>query len=316
MKTVSLRIFETNDFNAHVPNYLMSDHISEKLWEALAAGSIPVYFGADNIRDHIPPNSVILVSEFDDMAELAGFLNKVSADRALYSSFHSWRSRALPDWFRKKYEFTEASATCRTCRWARARMYGQSWDHQSQTTKPIARAACIDGGGMVTTPVAESWDLVDEGPQQVFLKNSVAITSNCKLANVVASIGDFDTERTVDAQDGVLDLTLGDSVHSGLRWKFRLPLDTNSTKLRNVEKGVAWAQDRTTRVSFLTWPKQVLAFSEAGTVEVPVVPNLKLRIVTEQLDTFHTDGEEVENYFGRKSREDLWNPVEEFSFTQ
>ena len=42
-------------------NQNTDDYITEKLWGSLQSGTIPVYLGAPDIKDHIPFNGVIFV---------------------------------------------------------------------------------------------------------------------------------------------------------------------------------------------------------------------------------------------------------------
>ena len=39
---------------------------------------------------------------------------------------------------------------------------------------------------------------------------------------------------------------------------------------------------------------------------------MRIRIVTEDVDTFHTDAADAENYFGSVMMDDFYNPVEAF----
>ena len=41
-----------------------TDYVSEKVFHALEAGVLPVYAGAPNVADFVPPNSVIELSSF------------------------------------------------------------------------------------------------------------------------------------------------------------------------------------------------------------------------------------------------------------
>ena len=70
--------------------------ITEKLFDALSAGSVPVYMGAPNIRDYVPNASgVIFVDDFASPAALAQHLLRVSRDRSLYVQYHAWRAWPL-----------------------------------------------------------------------------------------------------------------------------------------------------------------------------------------------------------------------------
>ena len=119
-------------FHLAFENQRADDYITEKLWGTLESGTLPVYYGPANIREHIPPNSVILVDDFETTEDLAQFLNEVSRNQTLYESFHTWRNKPLPESFHQKYDFTKTHSICRMCRFVYARKYGYGWDGQKQ----------------------------------------------------------------------------------------------------------------------------------------------------------------------------------------
>lgn len=41
----------------------MSDYVTEKVYNGLAAGTLPVYWGADNVDDFVPKGSVVKVRQ-------------------------------------------------------------------------------------------------------------------------------------------------------------------------------------------------------------------------------------------------------------
>ena len=61
-----------------VPGY-----ITEKIFDAFFAGSVPVYRGADNITDHIPAECFIDVRLFPDYTALYDHMNFMSNERYL-----------------------------------------------------------------------------------------------------------------------------------------------------------------------------------------------------------------------------------------
>ena len=74
---------DLDDKNAIMKQYLFyfafenqceEDYITEKLWGPLEAGTIPVYFGAPNIIDHVPNHSIINVFDFNTTIELIEYL--------------------------------------------------------------------------------------------------------------------------------------------------------------------------------------------------------------------------------------------------
>lgn len=62
----------------------------------MVSGALPVYMGAPNIDEWLPgPRSIIKTSDFGSPRELAEYLQKVLADRALYDSYFEWKKNGL-----------------------------------------------------------------------------------------------------------------------------------------------------------------------------------------------------------------------------
>ncbi|KAL5803390.1 hypothetical protein ACOSQ4_031695 [Xanthoceras sorbifolium] len=53
-----------------VENTGTESYVTEKLFYALDSGAIPIYFGAPNVWDFVPPHSVIDGTKFSSMEEL------------------------------------------------------------------------------------------------------------------------------------------------------------------------------------------------------------------------------------------------------
>ena len=102
-------------------------------------------------------------------------------------------------------------------------------------------------------------------------------------------------------------------------------LEAATTEYREVNPGHIRLQDRVSRVTILTWaPQQSIAtvcanpdsIGENGndgynalTLRVDSVP-LRMRIISEDVDTFHHGADQEENYFGDIMIQDFFNPVE------
>ena len=67
-------------------------YITEKIYDALAVGAIPVYMGAPDIGDFVPEGSYIDVSKFKSHEELAKYLGSVNRE-----SFYRWKSIVKQD---------------------------------------------------------------------------------------------------------------------------------------------------------------------------------------------------------------------------
>lgn len=60
-------------------------YISEKIWDSFAAGTVPIYFGAPNILNHIPANCFIDFRDFSNYDKLYKYISEMSDE--LYESY-------------------------------------------------------------------------------------------------------------------------------------------------------------------------------------------------------------------------------------
>jgi hypothetical protein len=75
-------------------NALETDYVTEKFFDPLLAGTVPVYRGAPNINQFAPgENAFIDVNEFEGPTELASHLQKLDQDDEAYRQFFQWRER-------------------------------------------------------------------------------------------------------------------------------------------------------------------------------------------------------------------------------
>jgi hypothetical protein len=66
-------------------HYLFYWPLKIKTWTIpFDAGTVPVYFGASNVHDHVPTHSIIVVNDFDD---LAVHLQKAANGKELYQDY-------------------------------------------------------------------------------------------------------------------------------------------------------------------------------------------------------------------------------------
>ena len=83
-------------------NALELDYVTEKFYEALLVGTVPVYRGAPNIQHFAPgENSFINAADFSGPAELCTYLASVSRDESAYHRFLEWRQKPLSPSFQR-----------------------------------------------------------------------------------------------------------------------------------------------------------------------------------------------------------------------
>lgn len=79
-------------FNLALENALDPDYVSEKWFDCLVAGCVPVYRGAPNIAEFAPsPGCYLDAGAFTSIRELAGEMKAIAADPARYAAFFDWK---------------------------------------------------------------------------------------------------------------------------------------------------------------------------------------------------------------------------------
>jgi hypothetical protein len=90
-------VIRTYKFCATMENSLVYDYVSEKMWDGLAAGCLPIYYGAPNIAEHLPaPNAIVDYLALGATPEaLAAELKRLMSDKAAYEATMAWRTAPL-----------------------------------------------------------------------------------------------------------------------------------------------------------------------------------------------------------------------------
>jgi alpha-1,3-fucosyltransferase 10 len=75
-------------------NSVAPDYVTEKLFDALMAGTVPIYLGAPNVDDFLPgDNAIINVRDFPTPHGLARYIKALLADERAYRQYFAWRDR-------------------------------------------------------------------------------------------------------------------------------------------------------------------------------------------------------------------------------
>jgi hypothetical protein len=97
-------------FTVAIENSIEHDYITEKLWQPLVAGSIPLYYGAPNVDDWLPCKDCIIdLRQFASPKAAADYIRSVSENVTLYAQFHQWRNEPVPPKFPKILDYFKRS---------------------------------------------------------------------------------------------------------------------------------------------------------------------------------------------------------------
>ena len=108
-------------FNLAFENSDEDGYVTETPFDALVAGSVPVYLGdAVHLRRLLPhPKAAIFVADFrGNVSSLAAYLRHLIANRTAYQAHHAWRLNFSRDAFLRQHPVLSASWHCQVCQWA------------------------------------------------------------------------------------------------------------------------------------------------------------------------------------------------------
>lgn len=90
-------------------NSIAPGYVTEKLYDPLLAGTIPVYRGAPDAAELAPGYSFIDADAYGGPAGLAEYLRHLLRNPAEYQRYFEWRERPLPEWLIGKMHLAATS---------------------------------------------------------------------------------------------------------------------------------------------------------------------------------------------------------------
>ncbi|OBQ67627.1 glycosyltransferase family 10 fucosyltransferase [Mesorhizobium erdmanii] len=112
-RQTKLEIISRYPFCLALENSIAPDYVTEKMFDPLAAGTVPVYLGAPNAARFVPENSYIDAASFGSPAQLAAYLRHLVETPAEYQAYFAWRDRPLPERLADWITQSEVAPTCR-----------------------------------------------------------------------------------------------------------------------------------------------------------------------------------------------------------
>ncbi|KAI5478815.1 hypothetical protein MNV49_004547 [Pseudohyphozyma bogoriensis] len=91
------------------------DYVTEKFYQPLQEGSVPIVLGAPNVRDQFMPNpkAALIVREFPSVAALASQILYLSTNATAYAEHLSWKTEPFSPEFEQVVETSLVSPMCR-----------------------------------------------------------------------------------------------------------------------------------------------------------------------------------------------------------
>jgi hypothetical protein len=93
-QTTKQDLFKDYRFVLSLENKNRPGYITEKIFDALVARAIPIYWGTPDVYKYVPADKFIMVNASSPM-DVATEIQRLKEDNKLYESFHDWDVQAL-----------------------------------------------------------------------------------------------------------------------------------------------------------------------------------------------------------------------------
>jgi Glycosyltransferase family 10 (fucosyltransferase) C-term len=281
------KLYRKHLFALIVDESMEKDYITNSLWEALYAGVIPIYYGAKNIDQYVPPNSLVTFLKIGKEAEAVDKVYQIMQNSSLWEIYHEWRNGPLPSVWKPKFEFAKTEPFCRICRWAYVKRYGLGLNqHTYHVQAPLIPRdkICVSKDGLAVQPFQESWILSSNKFNTVTTSSILDCVEGATLNHqTIGSDDSFRVTRTLSLHDSMVDILFHSvNVNSGdLVLRLEVPiLNREGAYFRNVHETMtshraSWfssiaIQDRMSRMTILcNWPTKVFS-PDAGKIDIQI----------------------------------------------
>ncbi|XP_051139511.1 alpha-(1,4)-fucosyltransferase [Andrographis paniculata] len=102
-------------FALAIENTMTESYVTEKVFYALDSGAVPIYFGAPNVWDFVPPHSIIDGTQFSSISQLASYVKSLANNPIAYAEYHAWRRCGVLGNYKKTRAESLDTLPCRLC---------------------------------------------------------------------------------------------------------------------------------------------------------------------------------------------------------
>ncbi|KAL2344812.1 hypothetical protein Fmac_006097 [Flemingia macrophylla] len=103
-------------FSLAFENSNEEDYVTEKFFQSLVAGNVPVVVGAPNIQEFAPSRgSVLHIKEIEDVESIAKSMRYLAENPEAYNQSLSWKYEGPSDSFKALVDMAAVHSSCRLC---------------------------------------------------------------------------------------------------------------------------------------------------------------------------------------------------------
>lgn len=129
-------VIAKHKFHCSFENSFEPEYITEKFFQALEAGTVPIVISAPNIKEFEPqPNSILVIEKIEDVPGVAAEMRRISANETEYNKYLEWKIKGPSDKFKAIVDMATVHSYCRMCIVIATRQI-MSRDAELDLTKP------------------------------------------------------------------------------------------------------------------------------------------------------------------------------------
>jgi alpha-1,3-fucosyltransferase 10 len=104
-------------FNLAFENSICTDYVTEKLYDPLRSGCVPVYLGAPNVSRFVPgEHCCVDVRDYASPRHLADYLRNLAGNNEAYAAYFAWKTKPFRREFLRIAEECGEPLGVRLCR--------------------------------------------------------------------------------------------------------------------------------------------------------------------------------------------------------
>lgn len=136
-KSTKIETIGRHKFCLAVENSIEQDYVTEKIYDCLGAGTVPIYLGAPNVGEFVPPGSYIDATDFPTPAELAAYIRYLCETPEAYESYFRWKKEPLPPLLIERLKRIETPLGIRLLRFVEQQVAQRPAGRTEQRTLPF-----------------------------------------------------------------------------------------------------------------------------------------------------------------------------------
>lgn len=103
-------------FSLAFENSNEEDYVTEKFFQSLVAGAVPVVIGAPNIQDFAPaPNSILHIRTEEEISSTVEIMKNLALNSTAYNETIKWKFEGPSDSFKALVDMAAVHSSCRLC---------------------------------------------------------------------------------------------------------------------------------------------------------------------------------------------------------